>query len=45
MLNLEPTELIFRLLHLVIALTLHEYAHARVADWTATRPRAQRPHA
>jgi len=33
MLNLEPTELIFRLLTLVIALTLHEYAHARVADW------------
>jgi len=33
MLNLDPTELISRLLTLVIALTLHEYAHARVANW------------
>ena len=33
MLNLYPTELISRLLTLVIALTLHEYAHARVANW------------
>lgn len=31
MLNLNPTELISRLLTLVIALTLHEYAHARAA--------------
>lgn len=31
MLNLSATELISRLLTLVIALTLHEYAHARAA--------------
>jgi len=33
MLNLDPAELISRLITLVFALALHEYAHARVADW------------
>jgi len=33
MLNLSATELISRLLTLVIALTLHEYAHARAAAY------------
>jgi hypothetical protein len=43
MLNLSATELISRLLTLVIALTLHEYAHARVATCSVTTPRAWRP--
>lgn len=31
--NLNPQVLITRVLVLLVALTLHEYAHARVADW------------
>ncbi len=33
MLNLDPATLISRLITLVIALTFHEFSHAKVADW------------
>jgi len=41
MLNLDPITLISRLITLVIALTVHEFSHAKTADWFGdTTPRA-----